>query len=212
MKRPKTQFTSRRLLSGKKFSSRPAVIPRRPDFDDNLSDAQRAQDLADFSDLLNEGHSETRLRSWMTVSAARKAFFSGLTFGTIRWPKSIGRPSSSTLAEGFVVQHHSYFSFWYRDLNGQIVEVEGWLPGLTVTVWDGTDDADHYRVNYLFNAAQHKPNRVAVKFSNIGWQRPGKSMLYGYRWMHPDGFEFHSNDGSTVLPPIQISLRMLIRV
>ena len=121
MKIPAKRVAGRRRRAPKS-SSRPAVVPWSSDVRDDLPDAQGAQDLARFSELLNEGYSETRLRSWMTVSAARKDFFAGLTLGTIRWPKSIGRPSGSTLAGGFTVKHSFYFYIWYVDLNGQIVE------------------------------------------------------------------------------------------
>ena len=85
------------------------------------------------------------------------------------------------------------------------------MPGLPVTLWDGIDDADHYRVNYLFTANTKDPNRVDVDFSKTSWQRPGTSMMYGFRWMHPQGFEFDSGAGFTLLPPIHISLHVLFR-
>lgn len=206
MKRPEKRFGGR-ISSAKKSTARPAVIPRPPDMGGGRSG--RARDLAHLSELLNENYSETRVRAWVNASAARRDSFEGLTLGTIRWPKSIGRPGSSTLAEGFVVQHFFHYDIWYIGLNGEIIEKEGWLAGLPPSVWDATDDGDHYRVNYLFNAGNR--NKVEVKFSKVAWPRPGNSALRGYRWMHPNGFEFESDRGLTFLPQINIDLRLLIR-
>lgn len=209
MKQSQKRSAGARIASAAKPSRRTTVLPRPPDLGDDPSGGRRPPDLAHFSERLNEKYSETSLRAWVNASAARRDSFEGLTLGTIRWPKSIGRPDSGTLTEGFVVDRLFYYDIWYIGLNGEIIEKDGWIRGTPPTVWDGTDDADHYRVNYLFNAGSR--NRVEVSFSKVGWQRPGKNVLQGYRWMHPRGFEFESDRGLTFLPPIQIDLRLIIR-
>lgn len=209
MKQSKQPSGDARVAFGDKSSPRGTSIPRPPDLDDDPSGGRRAPDLARFSQKLNGKYSEARLRAWVNASAARRDSFEGLTFGTIRWPKSIGRPDSGPLAEGFVIDRLFYYDFWYIGLNGEIIEKDGWIRGTPPTVWDGKDDADHFRVNFLFNAGSR--NRVEVSFSKAGWQRPGKNVLQGYRWMHPRGFEFESDRGLTFLPPIQIDLRLIVR-
>ncbi len=73
--------------------------------------------------------------------------FADVAFGTIEWLRELGRPSTSTLAEGFEVQFWLYqdVGYWtpegYRSI---------WLhTPVPVSTWDGQSDEKFYRVNYL---------------------------------------------------------------
>jgi hypothetical protein len=48
---------------------------------------------------------DERLHEWAGDSDERLGFLADKILGTINWDKSLGRPATSRLSEGFIVQH-----------------------------------------------------------------------------------------------------------
>jgi hypothetical protein len=168
----------------------------------------RARELLEFSNLLRSPVSKPQLRKWISVSPLRTQMFADWVWGSIRWPKSLGRPAGNTLAGGFVIKHEWYFEIFVIGRRGEVIEKNGWMEGDAPSVWDAPEQPDHWQVYYFFKAG--KDNRLEVSFSNQGWVDSSPLALASFRGLNPKGFEFPSDGGFTVLPPIAVERRHFI--
>src|SRR5215470_8786951 len=133
-------------------------------------------------DVLSHAFTQASLDRWMAAAADRLKLFEEMFWGTIRWPRTLGRSAGAALADGFTLSLQ-YQSLSAVAVGGGAVEVEtAWHDLPAPTKWDADDDADHYRVNYAGS----------------------------YRLPDPLGFGFGSLDGRPiVLPEITVVYHIL---
>ena len=145
------------------------------------------------------------IESWIKASAARQGIFHDTFFGCIRWPKSIGRSTGKSLADGFSLTLRNHFSIYEAGPDGEIIEKDGWINMPAPSMSDAADDDQHYRVNFSGNYAQYNlyTNQNELSVSIIG---PWTNTFAGcFLLPNPLGYIFGSFDGRViVLDPITV--------
>lgn len=130
--------------------------------------------------LFDKGLTQASYDIWTRSFATADIYnvFSDVSFGTIEWRKELGRPSTSTLAEGFDVQFWMYQDVGYWTPEGY---KETWLhTPVPVSAWDGQSDETFYRVNYLVTGlAVGKIYLSSVTFAKgkARWPSPASRFL-----------------------------------
>jgi hypothetical protein len=182
-----------------------------PDIDPALAQAQ----LASFQHLLDQPMTEPRFHRWTTELGRDDVLLvsqtlGGTLWGTIRWPKSLGRPRGATLAGAFVVEH----VHWDRVLDvtpdGTARFIDILAPHPRPSTWDGPHDDTHYRVSFTAPTPQ-RPTRIRVKFAgDVEWERSTGIQVFtprAYRDIAPAERHFVKEDKMVVLEPFDIVLR-----
>ena len=122
--------------------------------------------------------------------------------GRIRWPRALGRPSSTDLAGGFVIRPMIWVDVWHITSEGVVEDLVGWFPGLPADVRDGFPEPDFYSVRFLFRAAE--TGAVEVRFSDAGWRHPDRAASRRL-YLSSHGFGFEGHDRFVALPDITIA-------
>src|SRR5262252_5214925 len=151
-------------------------------------------------DVLSHAFTQASLDRWMAAAADRLKLFEEMFWGTIRWPRTLGRSAGAALADGFTLSLQ-YQSLSAVAVGGGAVEVEtAWHDLPAPTKWDADDDADHYRVNY---AGFYRRTTLNVTGNKL-------SVAIAGRWINPLGFGFGRLDGRPiVLPEITVVYHIL---
>jgi hypothetical protein len=105
-----------------------------------------------------------------------------LVFGTIVWSKDAGRPSTSSLFEGFSVQHQ-----WEKIEidSGPAGDVEHrtWIADPPPILRDGPNDETHYRVSFVDQVLGQTGEMITVELTDVGWE--GLGAFVGTREVNP---------------------------
>jgi hypothetical protein len=170
------------------------------------SDLQaRDQALGTFGDVVKTTFDPKDVEKWVSSSLVRKSLFDDMVVGQIRWPRSLGRPDTPNLSDGFVITTKRWVDIWHIGIDGAIVEdLRGWIPGVAPDVRDGLSTADHHSVHYLFHAPVDNDGEVEVKFSDVIWRLqvlPGNPKRH---YLSSHGFQFSSDGHFLALPDITI--------
>ena len=169
-----------------------------------------ARELKDLYKALAHSFTQSSVDAWLKVSATRPRVFKDTFFGCIRWPKSIGNSVAGSLASGFSLALRNHFVLYQVGPGGEIIEKDGWMDMPTPLMWDGEDDADHYRVNFGGTYAQSSlyvtGNELTVSIVGSWTNRfPERFLL-----PNPLGYIFGSYDGHViVLDPITVDQHLL---
>ncbi len=118
------------------------------------------QETISLQQELINGLPSSTLDRWIGHSNARMSMLAGTFWGRIRWPKSIGKPSTPTLAEGFTIEHKYLFQTWLPT-GGGLSEVDNWLASPEPFKWDASEEPDHFGVGYFARAASNS-NVISV--------------------------------------------------
>lgn len=171
--------------------------------------------LASFQDLLDQPMTEPRFKRWATEISGRDVLLvsetlAGTLWGTIRWPKSLGRPRGATFAGAFELEHIHWQRVLDMSPDGTARFVDLVAPHPAPSKWDGPHDDTHYRVSFTAPTPQ-RPTRIRVKFAaDIQWERtPGVPVFTprGYRDITPAERQFVKTETMSVLDPFDIVLR-----
>ncbi len=144
-----------------------------------------------------------RLVSWTSGSVIRADILANTIWGTIRWRKTLGRPTVPVLASAFVIEHRS----WQEELN--IVNGVGHWERITVphgepSKWDGPEDDEFYRVSFM-SASTQLETRIRVDFASAaGWERPIHIIGRGFNDIEPHWRWFATGSAPRVLAPFEI--------
>ena len=145
--------------------------------------------LGDFvSDSLNVLYSDVvssnRFRNWKATDPSAAGIFSEYALGEIFWKKSIGRPRSVPLRDGFTIAA-SHEMWLLNSVNGAPPTWERKNQPCASSWWDGKDDSDYWRVPFLIgripsgrtndNNPQHflYTHIVPSLDRSIAWSMPG---------------------------------------
>jgi hypothetical protein len=159
-----------------------------------------------FHDMVKASVDARTIEKWVGKTEVRRSLFDDMAMGRIRWPRSLGRPDTPNLSDGFVIRAKFWVDIWHIDGNGSVVvDLEGWTPGLAVDLLDNVADPDYYSVRYLFNAARQNDNRVEVSLANVPWHRPVRFDRPRQHYLSSHGFEFHSGGTFVSLPTIELA-------
>jgi hypothetical protein len=165
-----------------------------------LDPAQVERELASFQSVLDLPIVEERLDGWLEDSAIRKMMFANTVWGTIRWPKSLGRPLSHTLASAFVIDHVHWDSI-PEFYDGGIKYIQLLAPHPEPSKWDGPDDENFHRVSFMAQTPQRQ-TQISVKFTpHVAWNHIGGSV---YRHIDSPQRRFLKDDGAYVLKPFEV--------
>lgn len=100
-------------------------------------------------------------------------------WGTIRWRRALGMPSTTKRADGFWIVHEYEFSYDAGPGSDGVPRTkEKWLPGTQAEVWDGPDDRDTLAVSFMLRGIKQWDNRVVVApTSAFDWVPPDDPWL-----------------------------------
>jgi hypothetical protein len=130
-------------------------------------DELRDQAFQSLADVLRDPPTVERLRTWTHEDDARRtSLLNGRIFGTIRWPKSVGRSLGATLSSGFEIRHDYHELDWELGPGGQPVETSRWRTGAPPSLWDLPDDAETYQVGFACWGVKPWENRVEVRLAD----------------------------------------------
>lgn len=154
----------------------------------------RARDRAELRDIIRKPLRPERLEEFARVSRGRAEIVEKSVWGQIRWSKSIGRPSSTRLADAFVIEHrfHVYDEVAVDDPD---FDVDVWLNNsFTLSKWDLEDDENFY-VAFRSTLVTGNVNVVWVRFAdNVPWRRTPGATGRGYRLIVPPARFFNTED------------------
>ncbi len=170
-------------------------------------------ELTSFQTLLDKPITEELLDRWITDTRVRDRsgvanILSNTIWGTIRWPKSFGRPLGSTLASAFVIKHVHWDSRMEITPSGVARIIDILAPHPEPSKWDGPDDEDYYRVSFMADTPQ-RPTRIRVSFAeDIRWEKIlGTYIIRGYRDIAPSERQFIKGDKMSVLEPFEVVIK-----
>jgi hypothetical protein len=127
----------------------------------------RDQALQSLADVLRGPLTVERLREWSHEDDERRtSLLDGRIFGSIRWPKSVGRSLGPTLASGFEIRHDYHELNWELGPGGQPVETSRWRNGASPSLWDLPDEVEHYQVGFACWGVRPWENRVEVRLAD----------------------------------------------
>lgn len=177
----------------------------------DLDPESRARELASFRDEVQQMGSLTQkaVQKWIGGAIARQRLLAGVVFGHIRWPKSLGRPLTPNLGDGFEFLHQRL------NLNGAVGPSgpmdTSTLQTMPVPFVHDASTADEYRVAFQFFADFF--NHFSYRMREGPWERPA-GLRPGYRFLDPYQIVPFTNDGTQTifLPDIQVRYVPLIRV
>jgi hypothetical protein len=108
----------------------------------------KTKELGNLGHVLANPFSQSTINDWVGASSDRQKVAEDMYFGTIRWPKSVGRSTAPTLSQGF-----NLVCVARQTISSHVAGGADRLDHLFVTlapplVWDVADDDEHFRVNY----------------------------------------------------------------
>jgi hypothetical protein len=147
--------------------------PQMPCDTDPDQDAHEGE-LKSLQELLVQPVTLPRLEDWISHAIDdRTKFMEDTVWGTIRWPKSVGRSLGPTLASGFLVQHSFLEMNWAVRADGTPQNLSKWVLSSEPSLWDMPGDDEHYQVCYMCRAKRPWLNAVFVRFSDKqSWDSP----------------------------------------
>jgi hypothetical protein len=168
-----------------------------------IDPAVRAREFKDLAEMLHKHPlDQPRLDAWVGVSTDRHYVLQDMFFGSIRWPKSIGRSSTGTLASGFSLKLRNHFNVYYVGAGGEVIDKDGYMDMPDPTTADVTDDAEHYKVVYSGWYAPYSlyidRNELHVAI-NGAWTTPSPRVSHRFLLPKPTGFIFGSFDGHPIV-------------
>jgi len=160
----------------------------------------RKRQFRELSKVLSRTFTKASIDAWLGASADRGKLFRNMFFGTIRWPKSIGRSTGASLASGFSLKLQYHFATYSFGAGGSVIENDGNVDLPDPTSFDAPDDADHYKV--LYNGF-YVPYNLIVDRNEMRVTIVGSwtNQLHLRRFLLPNplGFVFGSFDGHPIV-------------
>jgi hypothetical protein len=169
--------------------------PLQPDFVQQHLDVLRGE--------ITHAITSTRLQALISDEPIRVGLFADTVWGTIEWPKALGRPTTPTLAAAFKIEHIAWQVIVWGSQEAPM-SLDLVLPTAPLSIWDGPNDSDHYRVTFMGRPSL-KENAINVSFAaGVGWQKPVQ-VIPGYRILSPSGIAFQHLAGErTVLEKFHV--------
>ncbi|CAH2601924.1 conserved protein of unknown function [Rhodovastum atsumiense] len=145
-----------------------------------------------------------RLAQLLPDMENRQRMLGGTVWGTLLWPKALGRPTTPRLAAGFAFRHWTHPV--YKDIAGHL-EIVGTEPQLPPVPWDGTDDQGWYRVNFATRAVPDQLNAITICIrTGVLWQDRADTLGSGAVAVTPAEARFVHRGVAVVLPPFRLKL------
>jgi hypothetical protein len=154
-------------------------------------------------DLLN-GLKISELDRWIGESDIHKFVLQNMLFGRIRWPKSNGRPLSTTLNQAFTILHWTMIIEVAESQDG-VIETISWASLPEPFKFDEPDDSDYFTVGFFAQIPSPFPQRIQPTFANgVAWPHH----LTRYRSIDPFDWTGSETNQLIVLPDFTVSLRL----
>jgi len=173
-----------------------AARPTPPLLDPGL----RQRELASLVGTLAHPFTQASMDRWVDASAVRNDLFQDCFWGTIRWPRSLGRPTSANLTDGFLLRLQFQYAAYEAGQTDDEPSDQGWRDLPTPTMWEAEDDDEHYRLIY---SGFYIPLRLQVDKNKLDvtvvgkWTNP--TLLPRYLLPNPLGHVFSSVDGRPIV-------------
>jgi hypothetical protein len=121
-----------------------------------------------LSDVFRSGPTEQNISDWIADDVGRRRATAGLILGTIRWKKSLGKPTAPAMASGFEIKHYFWYEQWLVEEGGFRKKAFWMGPFNEVSAWDLSDEGDEHRVGFAGAGMSSSPipaNKIAVALS-----------------------------------------------
>ena len=178
----------------------------------------RDEAIGTFRDLVKSSFDPRHVEKWVSASPIRQNLFDDMAVGQIRWPRSLGRPDTANLFDGFVFRTKFWVDIWHIGLGGSIIhDLRGWEPGVPPNLRDTASDPDHYSVQYLFQTVsgndvdQETDNEIEIQFSDALWYGPVRRAQPQTLYLSSHGFQFQRNGTFIALPDITVGNHPFLR-
>ncbi len=177
----------------------------------DLDPVVRARELASFRDEVatNGPLTQKAVQKWIGSAIARQRLLAGVVFGHIRWLRSLGRPLTPNLGDGFEFLHQR------KNLKGAVgpsglIDTSTFQTMPAPFVYDAST-TEEYVVAFQFFA--ELLNHFSYRMREGPWQRP-VGLRPGYRFLDPYEIVPFTSDGTRAifLDDIQVRYVPLIRV
>jgi hypothetical protein len=172
----------------------------------------RRRELESLAGTFTHPFTQVNIDRWVAAVAGRDRLLHDCFWGTIRWPRSLGRTTSANLANGFSLRLQFQYADYNAGKSGDEPDEQDWRDLPTPAMWEAEDDSEHYRLIY---AGSYIPLNVHVDKNRIDvtivgkWTNP--TLLPRYLLPNPLGFQFSSVDGSPiVLEEITVEQHLLL--
>jgi hypothetical protein len=167
---------------------------------DHIDGMLIARELADLKGrLTKQPFTHATLDKWLKEAPDRAKFFQNTFWGSIRWPKTLGR-MPGRLSNGFSLKLQNEFDIKSVGAGGEIIDKTGWIDMPSPSMWDADDDETHYRVDYFGSCAKKTlttvTNRLEIKIVGT-WDNPGK--FARFLLPNPLGYSFGNFDGRPIV-------------
>jgi hypothetical protein len=123
------------------------------------------------------------VRGWAVGNPDRENFLANTILGTIRWSKSVGKPVTPALADGFIVTHVGTRLEVDQGPDGQPINLSHPVTLDPPILLDGNEDDDHYLVGFTDKVLGYLDENIKVALAPGQWQ--GGEPFAGTRQVQP---------------------------
>jgi hypothetical protein len=161
------------------------------------------RELANLRVELTRPITGKRLERWMAESAERKYFMLNSVWGTILWPKSIGRPLTPIMASAFDIEHSIFQTVGGDAPGAQIWDIR--LPRVAPSKWDGPDDKGYHRVYFSSDFSRGHKSEIRVSFATqVKWGGRSQFAEAGSLEIYPSLRKFVHKDWEIVFVSFKV--------
>jgi hypothetical protein len=161
------------------------------------------RELANLQVELTRPITAKRLELWIAEDKVRKFIMLNSVWGTIRWPKTFGKPITPIMASAFDIEHSIF-----QIVGGEAPGAPKWdalVPSPAPSKWDGPDDKDYYRVNFSSNFSLGHKSEIRVRFAmHVRWVGMSQFAKLGSLEIYPSLTKFEHKGKEIVVVSFKV--------
>lgn len=166
---------------------------------------RHAREFDEFRALVDHSFPADQVLRWTRIAALRGLGTAHSIWGSVCWPKSLGRAIGMPLAAGLIID------CWLVQVEVEDVPDRAqkkhrlYYQGHPVSTWEITD-SESYAVGFWTTQVPEKTHQIRVGLApNVPWEQLSGSAALTLRVIDPPSQEFEAVSGTKVLPPFLIT-------
>jgi hypothetical protein len=171
----------------------------------------RDEAMGMLADLVKESLDADAVETWVRAAPINLDVSDVLVVGEIRWPRSLGRPDTPSLVDGFVITTSWWAEAGHATPEGWVNDITAWIPDEVMpNLRENLSNAEDYSVRYLFRAQSangqtgEPDTQVEVRLADVAWRHPGRAARHR-QYLSSHGFQFHRDGHFLRLPNIIVA-------